>query len=1368
MVASPALGPGGAKSCSQGRQPLVAKAPRSAEAPEGRHRSEMRHVAPPGLRKFLTRLVPGAGAPGYTTLPLRGNLLIGVLVALTLPTLGALSAAAGDLDWPAVDSETKAWSRWWWHGSAVTERDLTVEMEKYAAAGLGGLEITPIYGVRGGENEFVDYLAPRWMDLLEHVLLEAQRLGMGIDIATGNGWPFGGPWVDAEAACKNLVLETFELSGGKSLDQPVRHVQRPMVRAIGRRVNIADLKESIGENDDLQGLALEQVRFEKPLPLVALVAYGEGGALVDLTDRVDANGRLDWVAPPGQWTLYAVFEGWHGKMVERAGPGGEGNVIDHFSRDALNAYLDKFDEAFAGRDIGSLRAFFNDSYEVDDAAGNADFTPRLFDAFQRRRGYDLRAHLPALFGRATDDENARVLCDYRETLSDLLLEEFTIPWREWAHRHDATIRNQAHGSPANILDLYAASDVPETEGTDRIQFMAAASAAHVTGKRLVSAEAATWLDEHFLGTLAETKRWVDEYFLGGVNHICYHGTCYSPESDEWPGRLFYASVELQPTNPQWRHFHALNEYVARCQSFLQAGKPDNDVLVYYPIHDEWAKRGRTTLAHFNGEMRGTSARRVAEELLAAGYGVDFISDRQLWGVTGLEDGLEIGGVKYRALVVPECETMPPETLRRIALAATSGTPVVIEGQWPERTPGYRDQEHRAEEVAQKLNELRELGQRRNLVQIVQEAVAGRAAAGLAQLGILGEDLAAGGRGLSFIRRRYDDGYGYFIVNTGRDAYDNWTRIRVKAESVAAFDPITSDSGMLLSRPANMDEPAGDGTYVRIRVEPGQALIVRTFDHAVTGSQWKYLTPNGEPKSIGGDWRLTFVDGGPTLPEPIETSELKSWTELGGDAVKNFSGVGRHTIEFDAPEPSADGWLLDLGEVRESADVRLNGETLATLFCKPYRVRIPADKLQERNTLEIDVANLMANRIADLDRRGVTWQKFYNVNMAARRRENAGPRGVFTAAKWEPLPSGLLGPVTLTPVAATDAVGPGDAPSRWQFDYDPDDQPASVSLAVPEGNYRITATLGDAEAHSTTTIHAEVRRLLAETIRVPAGETATFAATVSVRTPRIADGREVRLKDRERTDEWANWDDKLTLVFSSDQSGVRRVVVERDERCPTLFLIGDSTVSDQANPPWNSWGQMLPRFFGPSIAVANHAESGESIRSALGERRFEKLYSRLRPGDWVAVQFGHNDMKSTAPDALATYTADLQNIVAAVRERGATPILITSMERKNGIDRDTLAGYPDAVRRVAKEAAAPLVDLHAMSKTLYRGLGDNLDAAFQDGTHHNDFGSYELARCVVEGLRPAVPELAAHLRADAGQFDPAHPDSPDNWGAATQP
>ncbi len=263
-------------------------------------------------------------------------------------------------------------------------------------------------------------------------------------------------------------------------------------------------------------------------------------------------------------------------------PVARGNVIDHFSVNALNHYLARFDSAFANYDITGLRAFFNDSYEVDDARGAADWTPALFDEFRKRRGYDLKEHLPALFGKDTDNNNARVLCDYRETISDLVLANFTKPWRLWAYGKSAMVRNQAHGAPANILDLYGEVDIPEIEGEDALRIRMASAAGNVTGKRLISSESATWLDEHFESNVGHIKEAVDQFFLNGVNHVFYHGTCYSPPGEPWPGRLFYAAVHVNPRNSEWDHFPALNTYITRTQAFLQQSTPDQDVCYTSP------------------------------------------------------------------------------------------------------------------------------------------------------------------------------------------------------------------------------------------------------------------------------------------------------------------------------------------------------------------------------------------------------------------------------------------------------------------------------------------------------------------------------------------------------------------------------------------------------------------------------------------------------------------------------------------------------------------------------------------------------------------------------------------------------------------
>lgn len=324
-----------------------------------------------------------------------------------------------------------------------------------------------------------------------------------------------------------------------------------------------------------------------------------------------------------------------------------------------------------------------------------------------------------------------------------------------------------------------------------------------------------------------------------------------------------------------------------------------------------------------------------------------------------------------------------------------------------------------------------------------------------------------------------------------------------------------------------------------------------------------------------------------------------------------------------------------------------------------------------------------------------------------------------------------------------------------------EKPFLFSVKLPEGNYAVGVAFGDDAAAADNTVKAEMRRLVLEEVKTAQGETIECVFIVNIRTPQIPGGAEVRLKQRERDSEMINWDDRLTLEFNGPRPALRSLKIE-PVRMPTVFLVGDSTVCDQPREPWNSWGQMLPRFFGPGVAVANHAQSGESIKSSLSARRFEKVFSQLKSNDWLLVQFGHNDMKDKATNALVTYKGNLKKIVAQTREHGATPVLVTSMERKGGVERDTLEGYPQTVRDVAREDRVALIDLHAMSKVFYRALGTNLDKAFQDGTHHNNYGSYELARCVVEGIRANVPALARFLAKDVGRFDPAQPDAPDQF------
>lgn len=923
--------------------------------------------------------------------------------------------SAQELSWPEVTRNARPWTRWWWPGSIVSQTDLTAAMQKYKDAGLGGLELTVIYGVKGEEDKFIDYLSPKWMDMFTYTLKEGERLGIDIDLANASGWPFGGRWVDPADACRDINFKTYSLKGGERLNENVEFVQAPLVRAVGQRPDISSLIDPIGKNKDLQLYALDQIRFEKSLPVYGLFAYSDSGKVINLTSKVRPDKTLDWIAPAGTWTLYALFEGWHGKQVERAGPGGEGDVIDHFSGKAINDYLKHFDEAFKNYDVNYLHGYFNDSYEVDDASGQSNWTDNFFYEFFLRRGYDLTQNLPALFQKDNPDKNARVLSDYRQTISDLLLDNFTIHWTSWANRQGKMTRNQAHGSPGNILDLYAASDIPETEGSEIARFKFASSASNVTGKYLTSCEAVTWLGEHFTSTLSDVKKAVDQFFLGGVNHISYHGTCFSPQNEPWPGFLFYASVELTPVNPLWNEFSGLNNYIMRVQSFLQTGRPDNQVLMYFPIFDKYAVYGRGMLEHFDGNIQafnGSQFKTGSDLMLAKGYSFDYISDLQLKNTETDQGIILTEGNKYQTIVLPGCKYIPVETFTHIMTLANKGAKIIIYGTMPENIAGWADFDAKNEVFNRMKNGLT-FSPTNNPE--VTRSIYGKGSIlmgnDLDQLlsfaGIKRETMADSK--IDNIRRETKTGFVYFVHNSSDKPFDGWLPVQVKCVSAAIFNPMTEKLGLAKFRPAS-----GGATEVYARLSPGESLILSTYNSEISGKPYGYFDFVSAPAELTSSWKVNFTEGGPVLPAAKEISKLISWTLFGGEDVKNFSGTASYTTTFKKPKGKADAWLLNLGKVCESARVTLNGKEIAVLIGPDFNVVIDNKQLKSSNILEVMVSNLMANRIAYMDRNNIEWKKFYNVNFNARMRQNT-KNNIFDASKWEPQESGLVGPVTITPM-----------------------------------------------------------------------------------------------------------------------------------------------------------------------------------------------------------------------------------------------------------------------------------------------------------------------------------------------------------------
>jgi len=342
-----------------------------------------------------------------------------------------------------------------------------------------------------------------------------------------------------------------------------------------------------------------------------------------------------------------------------------------------------------------------------------------------------------------------------------------------------------------------------------------------------------------------------------------------------------------------------------------------------------------------------------------------------------------------------------------------------------------------------------------------------------------------------------------------------------------------------------------------------------------------------------------------------------------------------------------------------------------------------------------------------------------------------------------------------------------------------------SAKLAPGAYRVTVTLGSAADESTTTVKSETRRLILEAIHTRPGQTQTRTFLVHLRVPQLPDGTTVRLKPREHDPilvvQWdeqtllkfteLDWDEKLTLEFSGDQASVRSVEIANAGKHTTVYLIGDSTVTDQMMEPWGAWGQMLPRWFKPPVLIANYAESGETTASFIGERRWAKLLSEIHPGDYVLMQFGIYDLH--AHISLERFKEYFVRFIEDTRQHGATPVLVTSQNLRkldeNGRAVQTLDGYPEAMRQAAREQNVALIDLNAMSMTLYEAIGpEKLPKAFVDGTHQNDYGAYELARCVVNGIVKARLPFAKYLVKDWRPFDPARPDPMDGFKLPTDP
>jgi hypothetical protein len=765
------------------------------------------------------------------------------------PELHAARAQA-ERDFQNIPNEYRLRMHWYVFGPAWTVEECRRELELMAHANVGGVLLFPTYPIAVDDpakkihNQ--NFLSDEYFAVLREVAAAATRLGLTLDMVLGTGWPYGGPSV--------------------TLEDSAHAIRRTRVKVQGA-----------------QGIVLP--RLEPGEQRIA-VFHVEGGKWV----QVASQGK---VATPSETGEIQIFSSVPTRMqVKRAALGADGLVVDHYNARALEQYLAAVgDKLIDSVPRGGIRSIFCDSFEVY----RTNWTGAFPEIFQRKRGYDLIPHLPALFDDAHPDTRD-LRCDFWRTLSDLALEEFVEPLQRWAHRKGVTTQVEAYGTPPVSLASYRAVDVPTGEHYEWKEFSSsrwASSGGHLAGKRTILAEAWTWLGlpNRFADTLEDLKRCSDLHFLCGINALYGVTYAYSPVEMGSPGWVPYFGPAVNHTSPYWPYFGHLADYVNRATFVLQQGKPVADVAVYLGAEDAMAEAGTEQLLlnwavrdriSSNGPPPEFSLKNalqyesdVVKTIITNGFcfdGVDAFTLRDM----RVENGrLKMGDGDYAVLVLPNLTAIDAESARKIAEFARQGGTVIATRRMPDRAYGLRDRERNSAEVRKLMAEIFASG-KAILTPDEREGL-------LRGLTTHAPDIAftKASEHVAFVHRRTADREYYFLANTSDQPQQLEGRFRVGKKQAEFWD---LQSGKI-SKAEEFEHESG-GTRVRFGLGPfeSRAIVFREGGRGRVARKSAGDVP--APVDLPLVWRLRFEDS--AIAE-MKLEQLKSWTEL--TAARYFSGRG---------------------------------------------------------------------------------------------------------------------------------------------------------------------------------------------------------------------------------------------------------------------------------------------------------------------------------------------------------------------------------------------------------------------------------------------------------------------------------------------
>lgn len=900
-------------------------------------------------------------------------LILALLLAVMASHSAAVQSSLEDC-WNNPPTESRLRAYWWWLNGNVTKESISSDLEEMKAKGFGGVVIVDANGANQEGNAPVPhgptFFTPAWRELYKHALREASRLGLEVSLNIQSGWNLGGPIVKPEDAAKKYVWSETRITGGRRIEQAL---PQPRERENFYRdtfVVAYPLKAGVPVSAPLQNW--KQKALQAPLlpfsspdssPLFAEIPATPGeedtraSEVVDLTGKLGAEVVLRWDAPPGLWQIFrfGCTIGDHA-YVSTSSDEWHGYAIDVYDAGAFERYWDAIVEpliADAGPPAGrALKYLHTDSWEIE----LANWTPLLREEFQIRRGYDMLPWLPTLAGRIVNsrDQSDRFLADYRKTLGDLAIDHHYRLFRDKAHQRGLLIHPESGGPHAVPIDAQRClgwDDAPMSEfwawswehrigDENRFFVKQPASAAHTYGHRLVLAEGFTDIGPNWQESIwSNLKPSFDKALCEGLNALVWHAFVCSPEDTGVPGQQYFAGTHLNPKVTWWGKSQAFFSYINRCQALLQQGLPFADALYYYGDH----------VPNFAQLKKSDPAK------ILPGYDYDVITEEALLERTSVRDGQIVlpDGMSYRVLALPNRSSLSLPALRKLKELVAAGATVI--GPKPAEASGLQDYPQSDETLRRLADELYG-GQGIITNQTARQVLMAKG------LPPDFEWTAASETGarpdIDFIHRAAAGAEIYFVANRSSNAVALECAFRVKGLAPELWDAVSGQ------RRFAADYAEKDGrTALPLHLDPCGSVFV-VFREAASrhppapSGNWPAWAVISE---LAGPWTVRFDPrwGGPAS---AQFDKLESWTAQAEPGVKFFSGTAVYQKTFTLRAPAGQKTFLDLGDVRELAEIKVNGRSCGIVWTPPFRAEVTGAVKEGENSLEIEVVNFWPNRI----------------------------------------------------------------------------------------------------------------------------------------------------------------------------------------------------------------------------------------------------------------------------------------------------------------------------------------------------------------------------------------------------------------------